>query len=492
MRSVALAALLALVAFSCGRGGDSSGSDDDEESPPTGGVLQPGAKSVTGLVLLSTGLPAKGYELWLVDHTAPSFIRQPLDDSGAFTMPLAYFIENHVYSLHLVRDYVYLGDVDFSPANAGTQAAIVYAGGYGFDTGTMTVALDAHGKIDRAAMALQAQVGGGFALKADEDGTLAAYPVPTGAAAVGIGSRLVVLDPSTLLHSFYRSNQNAALYAKDLAALSRIGLGLTAKDDGGMERVFVAEGGKWLKSARQPPTDDASPADSPFWSTAGYEGAKIDGTHMSASAYVGALPDEGTMVVLRTQPTGGTQASVPRALPRVLGQPPQVMAADVSGGTPSVVDYASDTAVNGVTKPFCQTGDVTLTLAPPTTLAGAAVPGTVLEIIDVELDYYGLAAGKSTRLVPTADQFAAPYNTGVEDTELSDITRNWDPTRQRVRFTLGATAGAATTHTIKFWKELAPAGLGGLGVANIRLRIYYRSESDATEGGTVVWLTHSC
>ncbi len=489
--SVATLGVALLLWGSCGRGG---GGDDDEagDEDGGGGTVEVEIRDVSGHFFYgSTSRPAGGSELWVLNHSSATASFYALADNGGFKIPLSYFVEDEVYSFHLVRDSQLIGDVDLSPSNSEVQTAFTYRGGYGFDMGDVVVPLDRHGSIDLTAGGLQGKTGGGFSLVTDVEADFSTFPVPAFLSAASVGSHLVISDASVLLNSFYNRIDHPLDYGKDLNAWSRIGVLVVSKEAGAVERAFAEEGGRWLAAARLASGIESPPNASPLWAVTDRDLVQVTDKVWRASSYVGALPEPQAIVTIRIAPKVGAQATVPRALRTILTMPPTVISANASGSAMATVAYDSPTANNGLTRPFCQTGEVSLEVAPPLDATGQPVPATTLDRIDVEFDFYKKVGGQAPRLAQVAANFEAPYNANYED-EAGDIKRTWDAGLTRLRFEIGATAGAADTQEIHIPSGLFPRKVGSSTVGKVRLRIYYRSETDATEGGTVVWLNKGC
>lgn len=483
----ALRFLAVVSVVACGKSGDGAGDgvapDDD------GGVVTPEVTDVSGTFHLGDeSAPAAGFQLWLVDHSSFGIERIPLSETGGFSMPVERFTEGHVYSLHVVKDYVLYGDVDFAPDTEGTQAAFVYAGGYGFDVGDVTLALDGRGVLARGANALAGSLGGGFALSS-EDGRLP-NAAPSFTSAVVVGSQLVVMEPSVLLSSFYRAEDYPDLFARDLAAYSRVGVRVEASDLAAISKVVVAETGPWLKGARRATTDNVSPSRAPFWSASGY-GLSASDRGFESAAYPGSVLGSGTLLGLKLTPVEGPQEVVWRVIDTVLSRPPRVLAADTAGTTAATIDYASTSTANGLTRPFCLSGDVQLAVEPPRDGAGDVVVDGTFDHIDVEIDFYGAAADPSAPLAVDPALLAAPFNEAI-DGVTGDLPWAWDPTVRRLRVTLDQVAQGAASHALTISSGLLTATIGDVDVYNIRFRIYYRSTSGGAEGGTAFWIDRKC
>jgi hypothetical protein len=488
---VAVLGVLAVVA--CGSSGDDDAPDVATEED--GGVLSPDMKDVTGTFHLGDGTtPAKDFELWIVDHTIGTIQHAAVADDGAFSFPVASLVADHGYSFHVVKDYVLYGDLDFDPGTAGLQGGVTYGGGYGFSVGAIDLELDTHGFLAPGGNLLPAAIGGSFAVDGSA-GTLDTLGLPADLAIADAASQLDVFDASTLLYSFYRSGSNPSLYARDLAALSRIGTRIETSVETAVTRAIVSEAGAWLRTSKvaTATADPAGqlPAAAPFWSATDFQISPLAGARFATSAYPGGVPAIGTLIGVKLTPSEGAATTVFRALTTVLARPPSVLAADGAGGAAAAIDYASDSARNGLVRPVCVSADLNLTVAPPTDLADVAIADGTFDVIDVELDYYGRSGGRSVPVAPTVDQFSSPYEAATSGT-ANDLAWTWDPSARRLRFALAAGDQTAASHALTDPAALLPDAFGAAGVFTVRLRIYYRSTRGAIEGGMAFWLDLGC
>jgi hypothetical protein len=494
---LASGAVVWLALFSsCGGAGDGGGGDDEPEDEGGGGVVDDEVKDVSGHFYLGdTETPAAGYEIWIVDHDAPELMRHPLDKRGKFVAQLTAFTEGHVYSFHLVSRYVLVADIDLSSANAGTQAAFTYEGGYGFDLGDVVVPLDGRGMVDLSAGDPLGTVGGGFALRTAEDARFGSFPAPADFPTVAVGSRLLVFDASTALHSFYRRAENPTLYARDLAALSRLAVRVVPKDGKTVGRAYVAEAGAWLTSARVPASTDPETVEAPLWSEQDF--ALTPAKHATdgafeASVLTGALPTAGSIAIIKATPEDGKQSVVPRALETVLAVPPLVLAAAADGGAPVAIDYTGD-GENGLTRPLCQTGEVSLTLASPLDVAGELLALAEGATITVEFAYYQLKAGRTVPIAVPAKTYASIWKANFDGSDAGDdMTMSWRAAPHVLTLTLGATAAAASSHTLTLAPSLFPATVGDQEIVGARLKITYAHPTSAAAAGVVFWLAKGC
>jgi hypothetical protein len=484
-----LAAWFALCA-GCGASGHAGGGGDGGVTTP--GVITNAKTTVSGSFYLgSLGQPAAGFEVWIFDHTTGSLERTPLDDHGTFALPIADFTEQHTYSFHLVNGFRLYGDVDMAPDLPGSQPAFTYQGGEGFDLGKLVVPLDQHDQPDISGKGLVGKVGGGFNLLPAMSAGFTSFPLPPESPALQLGSQLYVFDAATLLYSFYGRATAPSLYARDLQRLSRIGGVAIASAPSAVVRVFVAGAGSWLPWARQP-TGDAEPEASPLWSAASDSFTAVSKTRFEASVFSAGLPPTGSIALLRVQPAEGSEAVMPLVIPRVLTFPPEIVGQSGDGGSAAAIDYASTTALNGLTRPFCQKGEVVLDVAPPLDDQGKPVPATTLGRIAVTFDYYTSSGGKTAPLTVTGDQLPSPFDAAKTDDTVTDLPRVWDPSTLTVTMDLGPTVAALAAPEIRLWPQLFAPKIGGSTVTLVRLRVYVMSATEATAGAAVVWFQLGC
>jgi hypothetical protein len=487
-----LAAAMALAAIfgGCGGKGSSDGGDggsDAVDDGGDGGILSPEVRDVSGQFFLGTAAyPATGLDVWVADHTSGGVLPVPLDDTGSFRVPLEAFSEDHVYTLHVVDHYELLHDVDVMAATPGTQTAFRYDGGYGFDLGRIILPLDAQGAVDRNSLATPGRVGGGFSLSADDTVSLADMPLPKLIESAALGSALLVTDPATILYGVYRRGSFPDIYARMLADASALDISI-AGSKYGLTRAAVSDAGAWLASARL--VDDKTGVASP-WAASDFAVPKLDSRKAHAHVLVGASLSAQSIVVLKVLPSDGTpQLLVPRLVGPILGLPPQVTAVGLAGGALTAVDYTSSTVANGLTRPFCPSGDLTLQLVPPHMRSGVVVPGGELDEVDVALEIYGRAGGVSTLLPVPKTAWGSGWRAARTDA-VSGASRTWDPAAQTLTHVLTAPAAAAQTLTIP--SALFPASVERAAVASYRLRVTFKSRTRPLQAGTIVWVNRGC
>lgn len=486
--SLASRVLVAASFIACGRSGDETTKPAPELPPEKGGVVNPEVKAVSGGFLVDDQ-PADGAELWLFDHSEPKLARLALDGQGGFRVPINEFQDGHSYSFHFVKDYIHVADLDFSAETPGIQGRLMYQGGYGFDLGTVKAALDKHGDFDTDSM-LAGQFGGGFQLDRDGDGSFSSFPMPAELASLSFGHQLIVFDPTSLLYSFFRKSLFPALYARDLSRFSRVTVRANAASADKIGNVHIVGGRSWLKTARGPADQDQATSELPFWRLTDFELQSISPLSFQATVYPEFIPSTGEITVFRIHPLSGNDFDVPAKLSRVLSMPPKVIAASGDGDSAIALDYLASGAVDGLTNPLCQSGDVALEVEPPRD-SGFSLIGSAFDSIQVGIDYYGTKNGATVQLLPSPSAFPAPFSAEVEDKSLP-LERDWDPSSRTIKFALDKASAGASVHDLAFWNGLFPNMILSQSVTKVRLRIYYQSSSEATISAAAFWLAKGC
>lgn len=485
---------LVLVTLGCGGGGTTNhGEEFPVEAPPK--AVDPLAANVRGRFKTAAGdLPQGHFEVWLFDHTTSGLSRQQLGEHGSLVIPINAFSIDHDYSLHLVADFRVMGDIDMSSIVSGKQSLFHYSGGEGFDLGDVVVSTDKWGRLASQAPLVGA-IGGGFSIVADGNGAFGAFPLPKWLSSAWFGSQLIVTNAEMLLKAFYGRETAPELYQREVRRSSRLAIEVHGAGSGQVAGAFVAEAGTWLVGARLPAGADPSPETAALWLQPGGGGAPLatkDQVTFTASVYAPDLSRLGEAAILRTVPAdGGGGIMVPVQVPRLVSMPPQVLAVSGSGATPAAIAYGS-AAADGLSKPICRTDALVIKVAMPLDENGQAIPATVLNRIDVMVEYFVMQNGRTVGMAASADQFSAPFNASVKDDTLPGISRSWDPATATARFDLGASATASLQPTIALWSQLFPATIKGQTVTNVRLSIVMKSTAEATAAGTLLWLANNC
>ena len=482
---------LSSLGLACGQQGRSHANPPAPTSAP--GHLSLSSSNITGAFALgTTKVPARGYDLWIFNHTSPALEEVPLDSGGAFRVPLSHFVEGQTYSMHLLKDFSWVGDVDVATSTPGTQAAFVYQGGLGFDLGIVPIALDTQGVPAVQSSGIAATIGGGFNVAPTSSASFDDYLLPNKVTRVAFSSQLFVFDAPTLLYSFYQQSAYPAAFATDLRRLYRLGALVLARDETEVIGVALSRTGPWQSSARVANDDQVAPEAAGLIGVLPSSLSKTSPARYEFSAFSGGMPPAAAVAVFKVQPNGGAEVSVPRRLARRLSMPPKITAVATDGSTPTTVDYTSTTSANGLTRPFCRSGEVVLDVQPPLDEVGAPIAATVFDRIEVVFDYYRNDGQKTVKVAAGPTQYAAPYSSALVDTSLADLSRSWDPAKQKLTFTLGTTVQALGTQELRLWSDLFVVTDAGKTPSAVRLRIYYLSDGEATAAATAVWFKSGC
>ena len=485
--------LIWLCLSGCGSG---KGGVPSPEGLRPGGTASSPLRAVTGRFLLGDGKDAAaGLEIWLFDHSVHVVKRLPLDDGGRLDVRADMFALGRSYSMHLVDHFRLVGDLDFAPSVDGVQAEFTSRGGDGFDMGTIIVPVDKRGR-SAAPEGIKARIGGGFAVNLAGRGGFGDFSLPDWVASVRAGSQLLVYDPDVLLNSFYTAGSTPR-FGRDLRRFSRIGLAVEGAKSGSIGSASIAQAGSWLVAARLPSAEDASPETAGLWNPTGSAAlASVDGLIFSASAFAGGIPDGGSVMVVSIQPKASTQPpiAVPTWLPRIVAMPPMVLALSADSSSPTVVDYGNAAARNGLSRPFCLKAGVDLKVIPPLSDEGEVISTGILNLIEVDVDQFSSEGGQDRRESPGSSAYPAPYNASLTATVTGGATAIWAPALGRwlVTLTTPTSDGGVGAADIQLPAELFPLSIGGRSIVKVRLRVKFRSDTEATVGGTVVWLTRAC
>ncbi len=484
--------------FSCSKEGDDVASPAPTPATVTTGVVDTGLKTISGTVVLGNGNPAEGYELWTLDHTSGNFRRDLIGAAGTFAIPITYFVANDVYTMHVARDFVLVADIDMSAALPGEQLAFTYQNGIGYDVGKLTVPLDVRGTPGRSNGALQGRLAGGFGLANDNASNFNTIPTPFLASVVAAGSQLIVLDPATILHAFYRKDQNQRLYAEELASHARVGFRIASEYEDRFTRGSVLEAGDWLRSARVAGEADEPHGGASLWAQSNFTlTTRPDRKELLASVFSGGILSADTFVVLELTPKDGrAEIQVPRRIGAAVGMPPKLTAVSVSGAVPVALDYANDTVANGLTRPFCRKGDVAMTLEPPKDLSLAPFPAGTFDTLELTLDYFGIGNGVPLRLPAALADLPAEYAEAFEQESGVDSRLEWDPALLLYRVSFGTADLGAASHTLTLPAAIFVNAInteaGAAGIYYIRVRATYRDSNGAAAGGVAIWIDGSC
>ena len=488
-----LLTLLLPVAVACsgsGTGGSDDGEGDDDGG--TDGVVTDEPTAVTGQFFLGDQTtPAEGHEIWVIDHDDGSYLRQDLDPTGAFSIPIERFVEDHVYSLELVRGYQSLGPIDLSAPNDGVQSGFLYEGGFGFDLGKVVLALDDYGRYDPDAGSLLARVGGGFSLSNQSALSLAAIPLPEDVNGVSMSSDLTVTDPQTVLSAFYRRSDYPDLYQRAVAEGTRVQFEVTTERNDMYDGVEMLQAGDWLNGSRLSASPATAWATAPRWIDSAFKFTQTAKKTYKGSAFAGRALPVGSLAVVQLRPKSDAGYQVPAILQQAFTMIPKVSAVGFNGAGTAAVDYESSSALNGLTRAFCRTGDVSLVVEPPLDESGGVIDAANIQAINATFDYFGLAGNRSVELKAAVADFAGDFDDVYTDSPNADLTRTWDPETRTVTLEFSAAGFALPTQDFDLWSELFLTEAGEGSVFSIRVRLTYQL-TDGSTAATVIWFSEDC
>jgi hypothetical protein len=436
-----------------------------------------------------------GTEIWLVDHLNGSVTIRAVQSDGSYKLECGIFPENNILSLHLVRGQRLIGDFDFAPAEDGVQGAFSYAGGLGFDQGTIKIAR-INARDDSIVAGIPAKVGGGFRVLTEHKVSLNSLGSRLWPVSVLFASHLKTISPFSILYSFYLGFQKPHLYQRDLASFSRVEFSVSSSESKFVRRVKISADKGWLKYARSVSDTDDTPGTS-YWSEREFEvGDESSIDLYRIGVFPGIAPKRGYIALFQIFKGSGSILTVPRFLDEVVAFPPKIISFGTGlGSSVATIDYGDEVGSNGLTRPFCENGAVRLVVEPPRNgLPESQESSFVAEgeksQVEVRIDYFGDGQTNDVALVPLPADFYGVYS--KEDTRNvgANLQSAWDPMGRIMVFT--SKVGLFGAQKIQLPGEVLLSAISGKSVNFIRLRIDWTNQSRGTTGGTVVWLRKRC
>jgi hypothetical protein len=165
------------------------------------------------------------------------------------------------------------------------------------------------------------------------------------------------------------------------------------------------------------------------------------------------------------------------------------------GSAVTAIDYQAASQKNGLTRPFCENGELRFVLAPPRSGLPGALGTTYLAeglsaSIEVSLEYYAQGQGSGSQVMAKAGDFSGVYARPQSQSLGGTVTRAWDPANQRL--TCSANTGLFGETKVTVPPEVLATTVSGQRVSLTRLRILWKNATTGTGGGTVVWLQKQC
>jgi hypothetical protein len=481
----------------CGHRNDNSVVDPEGREDASGRELAASCASLSGRIAWQDEASSNsGAEIWLLDHTLGAVIQRPIRPDGFYRFECGLFAEKSVLSLHLVKDQRLIADFDFSDVQPGIQGAFSYAGGVGHDLGKAVVPRNLRGEIGFLPQGLSARIGGGFRVNPEIAIDLNEFGESFSPLRMTAASQLIIGSPNSILQSFYLADENMAAYRRDLTTFSRVRFRVSTSETGFIRRVNLLGESSWLRFARVPKGDDSGPA-SEYWSDKQLELRQNEnGDLYSIDVFLGFIPKLGDMGFFQVYKSAGSLLSIPRLVDQVVLFPPMVTAfgAGVGAGV-STIDYREQSQKNGLTRPFCDSGDIRFSLQPPRNgLPGSPgvtylAEGPSARIV-VRMEYYAEISGNSPSIESIPEDYSVAFRQAHTQTVDGSVKRTWHPNAQELTFF--ADNGLYGEKTITIPRGVLPDRVGGQNVSLTKLRIFWEDVKSSTGGGTALWLKKLC
>jgi hypothetical protein len=436
-----------------------------------------------------------GAEIWLVDHGSGSVTARAVQADGSYHFECGLFLESNILSLHLIREQILVGDFDLAPAEDGVQAAFSYAGGIGFDQGTIKIPR-VEGGAGFIVGGIPAKVGGGFRVLTDQSAGLNSLGTRLWPISVILSSQLKPVSPFSILQSFYLGYQRPNLYQRDLGLNSMLVFQVSSLESGFVRRVKLLVEKGWLKYSREARDSDDLPGAS-YWSERDFEvGDEASADLYRAGIFPGIVPKQGYMALFQIFKSAGSILTAPRFLEEVVSFPPKVTAFGTGPGTSvTSIDYGDEAGRNGLTRPFCENGGVRLVVEPPRD-GLPEIQGTrfltvgLKSQIDVEIEYFGEWQSNESALVPESNEFYGFYSHKYAANVDGSLQWVWTPNDRKMVFT--SRDGLFGPQKLEIPQELLLSAVSGRTVNLIRLKIIWSNQTTGSTGGTVIWLRKRC
>lgn len=492
----ALVCLLASFNTSC-TGGDVEPERTETGTPDSPGrQLAPSCANIRGKIEWVDGAGSNnGTEIWLVDHGSGSVTARAVQADGSYHFECGLFLENNILSLHLVRGQILVGDFDLVPAQDGVQGAFSYAGGIGFDQGTIKIP-----RVDGGAGfilgGIPAKVGGGFRVLTDQSASLNSLGTRLWPMSVILSSHLKPMSPFSILQSFYLGYQRPNLYQRDLGSSSMLVFRVSSLESGFVRRVKLLVEKGWLKYSREARDSDDLPGAS-YWSERDFEvGDEASTDQYRAGIFPGIVPKQGYMALFQIFKSAGSILTAPRFLEEVVSFPPKVTSFGTGpGSSVTAVDYRDEVGRNGLTRPFCENGGIRVVVEPPRDglpeIQGTRFLAEGLNSrIDVEIEYFGEGQSNESALVPDPNEFNGVYSQRYSLNVEGSLQRQWTPNDRKMAFT--SRDGLFGPQKLEIPKDVLLSSISGKTVTFIRLRIVWTNQTTGSTGGTVFWVRKRC
>ena len=193
---------LSLIILACAEDGD----DNNKKANygQSSGVNQ-GLDEIRGTVRVNA-LGVQNFVMRLYDLESNKFIDTKTSAEGKFSLSISLLSEGRSYAFHVLDNKNRrIGILDFSN-EAGLQGAIIYGGGFGFDTGFIDIVTTSFGLV--TSYDFEKSLAGDFTIDTQNSGELTDSGLADYISSVSFGRELVIGNSVDLYNMFVKRGQN--------------------------------------------------------------------------------------------------------------------------------------------------------------------------------------------------------------------------------------------------------------------------------------------
>jgi hypothetical protein len=198
------------------------------------------------------------------------------------------------------------------------------------------------------------------------------------------------------------------------------------------------------------------------------------------------------LIYLKVEGKDPPQSELLRTVDSSYSTPPYLEGINLTGGTPTAVDYDLPSSTNGLTTPFCHaSNNIVLDVFSPADKDSVPVLGNILDTIEISLDYYAQQGGVATQIAPTSP-LIAPFDKDITDAVVGDYTESWQAELKTKTFVMNSAAALLTKHRLTIESTMLPTALAGKTISRIKVKILFKSKNHPGKSGSIFWIRKDC
>jgi len=414
----------------------------------------------------------------LFDHTTSKITLFSLDKKNRFSIPISYFEPERSYSIHLVNEFLWIGDFSFT--NLGSPI-IKYTGGFGFDIGSLKFPENHFGKINPTKTKLIVPIGGGFSLDTDNRNFFEEFSDLRGLKYSAINANLNILNPLDIYSFFLNPDLDSEAIARSTAKFTTLSINILLSNPDRYREARVVNSDFYLKKALL--VDSETIMTDIFWAHSDFQIPKSSDQFVQ-SFYTGIVPPIWNFAIVRIIPFEESTFYIPVVFRKNIDFPAYAIFTRDSEDQITTLDFSSKRSRNGLTAPICVNKNQKIGIKLPKTSSG--FPDNFFSNLNVEFKFYAGNDQDLKEIEVKLQDFPEMLRSPLV---ISDIA-TWDPYEKNLKFQKLMPYNDIIEISLPY--DTILKNIGEKKVAEIRLQLKFFQTKVGPTSKSVIRLAPSC